>query len=62
MSDAAQNLKIVFNQTATDHEEVETALKAVLGELGFRYVGALGGNNFSERYILFKRDLCATPT
>lgn len=58
---AAQTLKVTFNTCATDHKEVEVALKTTLEELGFRYVGADGGANFSERYILFERDLTNEP-
>ncbi len=57
MSRPAQDVKIVFNTCATDHKEVEDVIKATLADLGFRYVGAEGGADGSERHILFDRDL-----
>lgn len=56
-TDRAQNVKILFNTCATDHKEVEDAIKAALGELGFRHVGAEGGASGSKREILFDRHL-----
>ena len=61
-TDAAQNIKITFNTCATDHNAVEVALKAALGDLGFRHVGAEGGAFGSELQLLFDRDLMLEET
>ena len=53
-SDASQNVKISFNETASDHEKVTRALKNTLYGLGFRSFMA---GNIGDKDILFERDL-----
>ena len=55
---AAQNLKIQFNEMATDQEVVENRLRDTLNELGFRFV--MSGSDGDGRDLLFERDLTDT--
>ena len=58
--DAAQNLKVSFNTTVIDQEEIENKLIMFLAEFGFRFVVS-GGGPVDERDLLFERDLTDHP-